>query len=236
MSFSGRKYQTNPVTFVPGDMAIWRYANDILKAVMIQSVCPPSLILPGYWYSFKLLTNENTMHDTWHSNLFIPVLDDNMIVDKKGIFDFREELFTMKDYLSKNMNPLLPSERLLHFSTVTSDGFLTKQLLTGSSILTIVTDDIGAFTSFWSSLNIQFTASTKPNMQHLPTFGDLSPIVPLRNQVYPPTRFGDSLKIKTFLDYVGTLVLVVLERLTLTTTAPRTHSHIVDVLHSDFDG
>ena len=46
MSFSGRKYQINPVTFVPGDMAMWRYANDILKAVLIQSVCPPSCLLP----------------------------------------------------------------------------------------------------------------------------------------------------------------------------------------------
>ena len=69
-----------------------------------------------------------------------------------------------------------------------------------------------------------------------PAFGDLSPIVPLRNQVYPPVTFGDSLKIKAFLDYVGTLFLMVLERVTLTATAPRTRSHIVDVLHSDFDG
>ena len=135
ISFSGRKHHTNSVTFVPGDMAIWRYANNILKAVLIQSVCPPSQLLPGFWYSFKMLTDENMMHDTWHDNLFIPVLDGNVMHDKKGIFNFREELFTMKDHLLKHINPSLPSKHLLHFNWVTSDGFSTKHFLAGLATL-----------------------------------------------------------------------------------------------------
>ena len=118
--------------------------------------------------------------------------------DEKGVFDFSEELFTMKYHLSKNLNPTLPSERLSHFNLVSSDSFSTKQFLAGSATLNIAGDDIGAFKSFWSSLNIQSTAFTKPNVQFLPTFGDLSPVVPLRNQVYPPVTFEDSHKIKAF--------------------------------------
>ena len=101
MIFSGRKYQSNPVTFVPGDMAMWRYANDILKAVVIQSVFPPSRLLPGYRYSFKMCTDESTLLDTWHTNLFIPVLNEKVILDEKGIFNYSEELFTMKDHLQR---------------------------------------------------------------------------------------------------------------------------------------
>ena len=38
ISFSGRKYQTNPVTYVPGDMAMWSYTHDIMKAVCLDSI------------------------------------------------------------------------------------------------------------------------------------------------------------------------------------------------------
>ena len=67
------------VTYFSGDFAMWRYANDILKGVEIQSVFPSSSLIPTYRYSFKILTDETMMHDTWHANLFIPVLSGNII-------------------------------------------------------------------------------------------------------------------------------------------------------------
>ena len=126
MLFSGHKYQTNPVTYLSGDFAMWRYANDILKGVEIQSVFPSSILIPMYRYSFKIVTEETFMHDTWHANLFIPVLLDNVIRDGKGIFNFREELFTLKDHLSNNLNPGLPGTRLSHFNSMGNKNFSTK--------------------------------------------------------------------------------------------------------------
>ena len=79
-------------------------------------------------------------------------------------------------------------------------------------------------------------ACTKPGVQYLPAFNELSPLVPLCDQVYPPSSFGVSYKIKQFLDYVGTLVLDLLQRVSLTTKAPIVRSHINKVVHSDVDG
>ena len=215
---------------------MWRYANDILKGVEIQSVFPSTTLTPTHRYSFKIVTEETYMHDTWHANLFIPVLSDNIIMDGKGIFDFREELFTMKDHLSKNLNPGLPGTRLSHFNSVGNDNFSTKYFLVGSATLLINSDDIASFKSFWTALNIQFAACTKPSVQYLPTFSELSPAISLRDQVYPPSTFGESFEIKSFLDYVGTLLLNLLERESLTEKAPMARSYLNEVLHSDYDG
>ena len=64
MQFSGHKYQTNPVTYLPGEFTMWRYANDILKGVEIQSVFLSSSLIPTYRYSFKIVTDETMMHNT----------------------------------------------------------------------------------------------------------------------------------------------------------------------------
>ena len=170
--FSGQQYQTNPVTFLPGDMAMWRYVNDFLKCVGIQLAFPSPQLIPTFRYSFKIVTDENMMHDTCYANLFIPVLSNKIIRDGKGIFDFREELFTMKDHLSKNLNPTMSGERLSHFNSVGNEIFSTKHFLSGSATISIAADDIGAFKSFWSSLKIQFSACTKPGVQYLPVFND----------------------------------------------------------------
>ena len=143
---------------------MWRYANDILKGVKIQSVFPASKLFPTYRYSFKIVTDESAMHDTWHTNLFIPVLSNKIIRDGKGIFDFREELFTIKDHLSKNLNPNLPGTRLTHFNNVGNNNFSTKHFLVGSATLVINSDDIASFKLFWGALNIQFAACTKPSV------------------------------------------------------------------------
>ena len=91
--------------------------------------------------------------------------------------------------------------------------------------------------SFWSYLNIQSAACTKPGVQYLPAFNELSPLVSLRDQVYPPSSFGDSFKIKQFLDCVGTLLLNLLQECeSLTTNTHIARSHINEVMHSDFGG
>ena len=133
----------------------------------------------------------------------------------------------MKDHLSKNVNPTMSGEWLSHFNSAGNENFSTKYFLSGSVTISITAGDIGASKSFWSSFNIQFVACTKPGVQYLPAFNELSPLVSLRDQVYPPSSFGGSFEIKQFIDYGGTFVLDLLQRESLATSAPIARGHIL---------
>ena len=117
----------------------------------------------------------------------------------------------MKDYLSKNLNHFLPRKHLYHFNLISSDGFTTKHFLVGLTTLTIVGDDIGTLQYFWSSVNIQFTVSNKPNIQYLSSNNKLSLNICLYDHVYPLVSYNDYCNIKGFLDYIRTLMHNVME-------------------------
>jgi len=102
--------------------------------------------------------------------------------------------------------------------------------------MSISGDDIAAFKSFWSSLNIQLAAANRYNAMYLPNFHELSSDKPLRTQIYPPTSYSDSHQVKAHLDYIATLIYNVLGRDELTLKAPKAHLHINNVIHDNQDG
>ena len=117
-----------------------------------------------------------------------------------------------------------------------SANFNTKNFLAGSATLAINSDEISAFKTFYGALNIQLAAAHSRNTMYLPPFGDLSPHVPLRTQIYPPSHFSGHSTVKFHLDFVGTLIHNLLDRHSLTEKAPKARMHIDEVIHSSSDG
>ena len=173
------------------------------------------------------------MHDALHSDLFIPILDDKIIFDEKGLFYFEEELFDMKNHLSKNMNPGIIGSKLSRFNRISQSNFVSKTFLAGMTYLSISGDDIAAFKSFWTNLNIRLTVANKYNVMYLPSFIELSPHQTVCDHVYPPVTFSHSHKFKFHLDYVGTLIRSALGLKQLSTKAHKARIHINSVIHSN---
>ena len=237
MHWAGNMYQTNPATFLAGDAAHWRYANDILKLVEIQSFTPPSPSCPTWSYSIKAIQSSSTdLFTTRHEDLYIPVIDDRVIVDEKGIDAAAERLFSLQEYTNKRLNPDLNAEDIRRFSRMSQDKFSAKTFLAGTSSLSIQEDSLAAFQTFWSALNILLAASNKYNISYLPPWNDLHPTLPLRTQVYPPATFSSSDDVKTHLDFVGTLVYSVLQAPSLTLKAPRARTHLRLIITGTSDG
>ena len=233
--FAGTLYQQNPCTFLQGDTAYWKYANDLLVAVEIDSVIPPSGINPQHRYSWKIISSGK-QRDGYHCELFIPVIDGKVLFDEKGIFHRQTKLFSWKGHQQKRLNPNLADDLLAKFGTMESANFNTKKFLAGSATLAINSDEISAFKTFYGALNIQLAAAHSRNTMYLPPFGDLSPYVPLRTQIYPPSHFSGHSTVKFHLDFVGTLIHNLLDRHSLTEKAPKARMHIDEVIHSSSDG
>jgi len=68
------------------------------------------------------------MHDALDHDLFIPVLNNNVMFNARGLVNFQEELFDMKDHISKHINPGI------HANDATRTGSLRPTSLTRPSL------------------------------------------------------------------------------------------------------
>ena len=77
------------------------------------------------------------MHDALHNDFFVPIKDDKIIFDEKGLLDFKEVLFGMKDHLTKYMNPGILGTKLSKFNRISQSNFVSKTFLAGVTYLSI---------------------------------------------------------------------------------------------------
>ena len=75
--YNGRQFQINPVSLVPGNSEVWRYAIDLVKKVEILPVVPPTLLKPVYRHSIKTIEDSSCSGEpdyAYHFDPRIPVL------------------------------------------------------------------------------------------------------------------------------------------------------------------